>query len=352
MLNKIIKNTLWIFLTFSFQAIAEVTVSRNMAAEPFNQSLVVNPSSYTVLKLPGTGNANDSYKIGIRANNAIYKDITAFIVDDQNLNLFKQGYQFRGIGYQKAVTPFYIQGSTFTVGNHYLVLDNRYAALISKKIDISIESKFQLSDDDAQKIKDIFVNFYSNLKEQINYPDFNINVDTCGEANASSNAQNGDIKYCAEMIYKLTKSRNSGALAGIFLHEVGHSVLRLWEMPGNNNEDIADEFATYMMMSSGPKGQAFLQGYLDFWAEMIPLSQAEARNMIVNGDRHSLSIQRIRNIRENIIAGEAFMKKWNRLLYPHFTNQGLQKIIDNPQRGEDPELAKATLSQMVGFQTQ
>lgn len=323
---------------------AEVFVSPVMNTDATRQDYVVGPGQYVVVPLPGKGSPRDSYRITINATNAIYKDITAYLVDDANARLFQQGYQYRGLGYEKAMAPFVIQGTTQTAGPHYLILDNSFAAFISKKLNISIEASLPLDPSDQQKLSSSFSAMYTSLKQNLTFPDFNIRVEPCGQVNAFSETfGSGDIHYCTEMITNILGTNNQGAFIFIFLHEVGHSLLGLWGIPGNNNEDIADEFATYIMMSGGPNGYAMLDRSMEFWQNRD--SAAEAMNMVKNGDRHSLSIQRIRNIKENVQRGTAFIQRWNQLLYPHSTTGALERIAQNPKHGEDDKLARSILEQ-------
>jgi hypothetical protein len=323
---------------------AEVTVSPVMSVDATQQIFAVGPGKYVIVSLPGKGSPDDSYKLTINVNNAIYKDITANLVDEDNLRLFKNGSSYKGIGYRKAIAPFVIQGSTLTPGAHYLILDNTFAALITKKVSVTIEARFSLNQAERQQIERMFSNMYAALKKTLIFPDFNIHVEPCGEVNASSDSfGNGDVRYCTEMISHLARTKNQGAFTAIFLHEVGHSLLGLWGIPGNNNEDIADEFSTYMLMSSGPSGYALLDRSLEFWQNRD--SSREVQMMLEKGDRHSLSIQRLRNIKENMQMGEAFIKRWNKLLYQHATSEALAKTIKNPMYGDDAELAQSILAQ-------
>lgn len=323
---------------------AEVFVSPVLNTEPVKKDYVIAPKMYMIVPLPGKGNPNDSYRITINAGNAIYKDITAYLVDSTNLRLFEQGYQYKGVGYQRAMTPFVIQGSAQTPEPHYLILDNRYAAFIAKKLHLTIEASLTLDQANRQMLEKAFANAYLGLKQNLSFPDFNIRVEPCGQVNAYSETfGSGDIHYCTELISHTFNSKNQGAFVFIFLHEVGHSLLGLWGIPGNNNEDIADEFATFIMMSGGPSGYAMLDRSLEFWQNRD--STAEAMNMLKNGDRHSLSIQRVRNIKENIQRGVLFIKRWNQLIYPHSTTEALNKVIQNPKHGDDVDFARSILAQ-------
>ena len=341
------RNLCFIFVViislYSLQTKAEVFVSADMTTDPVSQYTIVNAGSYQVIPLPSTTNFNDYYKITINTHNAVYRDLTAFIIDEENLTSFKEGYRYKGIGYSKAQTPFILQGSINSPSQKYLLIDNTYAGLINKKVSCTLEAKFEASAEQRENTKKLFSKMYTSLKKDLIFPDFNIYIEPCDNANALSETKTGNIHFCSEMFDLLVKNNNEKAFLGVFLHEVGHSLLGLWGIPGNNNEDIADEFATYILLSGGPNGYAYLDATLQFWQNRN--SAAEALNIMQNGDRHSLSIQRMRNIKENMLTGEAFIKKWNRLIYDHHTDVALNDVIKEPTRGADVELATKVLAQ-------
>lgn len=195
----------------------------------------------------------------------------------------------------------------------------------------------------AEAIKDAFGKMYADLKHEFIFKDFNIHIEPCGQVNAFSETNgSGDIHLCTELFDNVAKSNNPGALTFIFLHELGHTLLGLWKLPGNNNEDIADEFATYVMLQGEASAGIQLNKSLNFWRNRNV--NAEVTNMIQNGDRHSLSIQRIRNIEENIQNNHEFSIKWSRLIYPHMTTQGLQDVIEHPSENSNLALAKSLLA--------
>ncbi|MDD2932568.1 MAG: DUF4344 domain-containing metallopeptidase [Methylotenera sp.] len=321
---------------------AEVFVAPKMATEPITENVVVNAGTYKVIPLGNIGNANQSYKITINTGNEVYRDLTAFIVDSDNLVSFKLGYRFKGTGYSKAQTPFIIEETAPDTKNRYLVIDNTYAMVIKKKVQFTIETKFDLTAEQQEKTKKLFSGIYAGLKKNLIFPDFDIHIKPCAMANAYSETTNGNIYFCSELIDQIARNGNDKAFISIFLHEAGHSLLNLWGIPGYNNEDIADEFSTYILMSGGPNGYQFLDASLQFWQGRN--SAGEALNMLQNGSRHSLSIQRMRNIKENMLAGETFIKRWNKLLYEHSTDEALGDVIKKPMPGADVELATKILN--------
>lgn len=343
-MNNLVRTLAITAILVSTKVVAQVTVSPVMALDQQVSNFVVNAKSMQVIPLPTSGSHQDAYRIKIDASNAIYKDITAYILDQKNLLMYQSGQTFSGLGYQKAIAPFIIQGSIPFKGPKFLILDNRYASIIAKKVNITIEAKLPLTSSQQQKTQQSFEELYANLKKKLIFPDFNIRVEPCGQINAFSDSfGSGDIHYCTETISYLSRTNNAGAFTAIFLHEVGHSLLGLWGVPGNNNEDIADEFATYVLMSSGPNGYALLNRSLEFWEGRD--TSAEIQNMLTSGDRHSLSVQRIRNIKENMQRGEAFIKRWNTLIYPHVTEEALNAIVQNPSYGDNVALAEKIISE-------
>jgi len=321
---------------------AEVIVSSSASTEETLVHYDIGPGQYVAIPLPSSSTKDDNYSLKVVARNKVYKDITAYLVDEQNLKQFKQGQAYRGLGYSRVITPITITGSTQTPGQKYILLDNSYAGFMTKKMDVYITATLPVGEGKAQELKDSFTKMYEGLKSGFIFKDFNIHIEPCGQVNAfSESSTTGDIHICTELMDNIEKSKNTGALYFIFLHELGHTLLGLWNLPGNNNEDMADEFATYVMLQGGAFAGIQLERSLDFWRNRD--ATAEAINMIQNGDRHSLSVQRIRNIDENIRNSRAFNMRWSQQIYPHMTTQALQDTIKSPSENSNIDLAKATL---------
>jgi len=321
---------------------AEVIISTSSSAEEKHAYYRIGPGQYVAIPLSSSNAKDDSYRLKITARNKVYKDITAYLVDEQNLQLFKQGQAYRGLGYSRVTTPISITGSTQTIGQKYLILDNSYAAFMTKKMDVYITTTLPVDEKAAQELKDKFTKMYEGLKSGFTFADFNIHIEPCGQVNAFSETYTtGDIHICTELLDNVAKANNPGAFYFIFLHELGHTLLGLWKLPGNNNEDVADEFATYIMLQGGASAGIKLERSLNFWRNRD--TTAEAMNMIQNGDRHSLSVQRIRNINENISNAREFSMRWSRLIYPHMTTQALQDTIKRPTENSNVDLAKSIL---------
>lgn len=334
-----------IFLIFSFfvtSAFSSINVSPYKATEKRTTYYKIPPKKYVAIPLPSTNSTDNHYKIEVTSKNQTYKDITAYLVDENNLRLFKNGNDYKGIGYSRAKAPFSIKGSTNTVGQKFLILDNSHANFITKKIEVSIQAIIPLHPKASEKIEEALSNLYTSLKKVLIFDDFDINVRPCGTVNAFSEIKTGNIYLCTELIDNIFKNDNFEALTFIIFHELGHSLFNIWNLPGGNNEDMADEFATFILLLGGAEGEDVLQKSLSYWKNRDP--KAEAMNMIKYGDRHSLSIQRMRNIQENIKNKDDFLEKWNTFIYPHMTTKVLQDIIDNSLPQANIPLAKSILT--------
>jgi hypothetical protein len=167
---------------------------------------------------------------------------------------------------------------------------------------------------------------------------FRIRVKPCGEVNAVTWTNSGDIELCTELLHDLRASR--GGFLGVFFHELGHSLLKQWELPGWDQEDIADDFAIYMLLQL-PGGIGMAADYAAFFAQADPTT--EGYRVASLGGRHSSGLQRYQNIQQRLRDPEGFMGEWNRLLYPRMSTEHLRQIVRGPRLFESAALAQAAL---------
>lgn len=280
----------------------------------------------------------DSFAVTVVVDNAIYHDLSVYLVDEINYNLFRQQLPFRYTGVQKGISPIRFSSNATSYGPYFLILDNRYARVIDKKVRFEVKTLSSMSPERVEKIKGGMEMIYANLKKSFVFPDFDIHITPCNQVNAFSNP---NITLCAELISEMVKKQRTNAITAVLLHELGHSLLNLWGLPGYDNEDTADEFAAALLVRS-ESGKKALYEVMQWYSEANV--RAEAQNMIEKGDRHSLSIQRIRNM-ERILANPApVARRWNQVFYQHATDQFLQKTISSPGQFDDVALASSILS--------
>jgi hypothetical protein len=300
---------------------------------------VIQPGRFKVLPI-GLLKAGDQIEIRVDAANKIYNDITVCIATEAEARSYSPRSQCNG--QSRAKTPLTVQDRVAQDGSFYVVLDNSYAALIKKPLAVQIATRRTLSAEDAQRLKDGFLKTQSMMSAMFENSDFNIYVRPCGQSNAFSNNRTADITVCSEFIHEMNARRNAGALVAVLLHEYGHSLLNRWGEPGASEEDMADQFATALLLRSGDRGRELLQGWIGYWLQQD--SRAEAAHQIQRGDTHTLSIQRARNIQNAMNFPEDFSRRWNKMLYRHMTREALSRLVAKPSKYDDLDLAQDAIS--------
>lgn len=300
----------------------------------FNE--IIEAHQFKMIPL-GSWRTGDKLAIQIGARNAVFNDITACILTEDEA----RSYQPKGScrGRVKTMTPFLLQWQVELESKHFLVLDNSYANFIKKTVGVDVHYQKSLSLQEISSLRTPFENIRAGLASIFENADFNINIKPCGQSNAFSDHSTADITICSEIMSDL--QRSPGALAATVLHEYGHSLLNRWGEPGSSEEDMADQFATVTLLRGGDKGREMLQQWIQFWAQKD--SRAEAQYQLQRGDTHSLSIQRARNIQQAMNFPEELTRRWNKMLYRHMTREALQRTISQPRKADDIDLAQEAL---------
>ena len=117
--------------------------------------------------------------------------------------------------------------------------------------------------------------------------DISVVFEACGEANAWYSSATGRITMCYELADRYTDTLSqydtgsapltvAGALHWVFMHELGHAIIDIYDLPiTGQEEDSADQFATLMLLKEGRRGAADLlstalvygsaTGYTPYW---------------------------------------------------------------------------------------
>lgn len=160
-----------------------------------------------------------------------------------------------------------------------------------------------------KRIEDIVSLPVRSLNKVYALPKLSITVRPCGQINAFSTP---NIIVCSELIAELSDKNLPLALWPVVLHELGHSILWAWKIPGYDNEDVVDNFAAIMLAKVAPES---VKQYISWFESMNPEAEAVAR--LVSADKHPLSIQRARSLSKVIDSPNADMQRWDALLAPH-----------------------------------
>lgn len=154
-------------------------------------------------------------------------------------------------------------------------------------------------------------------------PRFKVTIQPCGLTNAYSTP---DIVVCTELLNDLNEQHLNWALQPILLHELAHSLLYCWGLPGYDNEDLADEFAAMFLAQTCDRCVDDVVTWLE---KQDPVREAILQ--LTNGDRHALSIQRARNMKAALPRAQDLQRRWATLLSP-FRRQKAANPQESPVR--------------------
>jgi hypothetical protein len=292
-----------------------------------DQRIKVSPATYTTFTLdrltPGA-------RVGIKINvtGGTNNDIFAYLLDTENHARFMRKEKF--LTYIKDSKVVYQNSFEIRLpqsGPYYLVLDNSNSILSSKNVQVYLMSVLNQPLAQHITLKKGLEEFYGILEEMFDFPGFNMTVRHCGEENAFSSP---DITICFELMEGAYKRGNATSIAWTIFHELGHTLLRLWDYPLWDNEDAADEFATVLvLMGNNSDGRLALRQAVSEWLSRP--SDREAKVILERGDRHSISIQRARNILQWEQNADELKRRWFKIFVNHIKTHHLQQLKIKPE---------------------
>jgi hypothetical protein len=226
-------------------------------------------------------------------------------------------------------------------GHYYVVIDNRDGKT-SRKFTIAIRAAASASQQGLGHVDQELAKLSDTLGKAFIFDSLTIRAAKCGTANAFSGAKG--VVICAEYAEKLldtldNKKKAADALMFILLHEVGHVLMRQWGYPFYNNEEVADEFATVLMVMFGQEDRARAQA--EYFAA-LPTS-TELEHKLAKDDRHPLSVQRARNILR-WVDDPQLVRKWQPVLVPHMQTAFLERLQQQPTTWTSRTLVKQELA--------
>ncbi len=142
------------------------------------------------------------------------------------------------------------------------------------------------------------------LNDSIKLPkDITLTTAHCAQPNASYDPDRRRVTLCYELFEELTDkfAREvggeylvSGTLVFALMHELGHAIIDVLELPiVGREEDAVDQLATILLLNQGPTGDSLAFGAVGWFALNAP---AKPLNDIAFADEHGLNQQRVYNI--------------------------------------------------------
>jgi Putative metallopeptidase len=155
-----------------------------------------------------------------------------------------------------------------------------------------------------KEVADSLVEIVKPLNEIIALPyDVYLNLDQCGEPNAFYNPEVKEITMCYEFIddfqeafKKISKDpakiedMADGAMVVFFLHELGHCLIDVWDLPTTGREeDAVDQLAMFVLLDGTPEGEGMVLSAATYFSIV---SHGQDTKTLLFSDEHSLDQQR------------------------------------------------------------
>lgn len=263
-------------------------------------------------------------------------DIAVLFVDSQEENRIKS--VSRPLFQAQAESALSFSVTIPRTGTYFIVFDNRNGDE-PRSIDATVRA---FRGNSAQTAESMLRTFEQQMHQVFVFDSIAIRIAKCGKPTAFS-SQAG-IVLCAEYAQKLfetlaDKTKASNAFLFTLFHEMGHVLLRQWKYPFFDNEDVADEFATAVMVMMGQKERA--RSKAEFFAANP--SKIEALSKLFRDDRHPVSPQRARNILR-WVNDPQLVRNWQPMLVPHMQTTLLENLQRRPTGWTDPALVEKELA--------
>ena len=131
----------------------------------------------------------------------------------------------------------------------------------------------------------------------------------CGMENAFFDRENNQIVMCNEFSLLMEKIFAAKGITGedleiavtdatfsIMLHEIGHSLVHILDLPiTGSEEDAVDQFSVFGLLNFEDLGEEAMLHFAGFWGGLSQMNETEIQNIPFWGV-HSLSGQRFYNI--------------------------------------------------------
>lgn len=299
----------------------------------------------------------------VRAAGGTGNDIRVLVLTDNEFLMMRdRGQEPRGLYSAVIRHEGNLSVPLIDAGAYAIVLDNRKSVVSPKNV---VAEMRWIADDagggpyrvmvppEFASMRRPVTQMLEGLGKLVDLPSLTVAYYRCGFQNAF--AVNLRIWWCAETAAWDKQHGGPGAFLFTFFHELWHATASTWGYPMWDNEDAADEFATFLLTVLG--GPRFTEGAARAWSAqwssfLTWLNEAAIKGLGL-ADRHSVSPQRARNIREWAANPRELQRRWFHLLLPKvqvaalrdpvfWRNLGLEHEIESElaRRGE-PEEKKA-----------
>jgi len=230
--------------------------------------------------------------------------------------------------------------TTQTSGDHYLLFDNR-TGTETRVVTVTVRAARGTADQ-MQTANKILRAFEQQLHRLFEFDTFPIGVKQCGAPKAF--VDRSGVVLCAEYVYHLydvidDKEITRDALSFSIFHEIGGVLLSKWKHPFSSNIDVADEFATVLMVMVKQGQRA--SGAAEYFVQNPTASVVLKR--LFQDDRHPLGMKRAENV-IRWLKDPQLVRNWQNTLVPHMQTSLLKGLKAKPTPWTDLPLVEKELA--------
>jgi len=142
------------------------------------------------------------------------------------------------------------------------------------------------------------------LNDSLRIPrDITLNTAHCAEPNATYDPEARRVTLCYELFQSLSEQFNdevggeylvSGTVVFALMHELGHALIDVLELPTvGREEDAVDQLATILMLNQGATGDSLAFGAVGWF---LTRSKSALLDDLAFADDHGLDQQRVYNM--------------------------------------------------------
>jgi hypothetical protein len=264
-------------------------------------------------------------------------EIVVALVDSKGYQRFSETSRPLFLGQVEKKLAFAV--SIPAKGDYFVVLDNR-SGKEPRMVTVTVRAA-RAGAGQTKAAEEILRKFEQQLHQLFVFDPFPIGIQQCGAPKAF--VDTSGIVLCAEYVQHLydilkDQERTKDALSFSIFHEVARMLLSKWNHPFSANEEVADEFATVLMVMLNQKERVI--AIAEYFVKNP--SASETLLNLFRDDRHPLSVQRARNIL-SWVRDPQLAHKWQKLLVPHMQTTLLKRLQQQPTPWTDLPLVEKEL---------
>ncbi len=237
--------------------------------------------------------------------------------------------------------------SPVDVSAHVVIQNGRFArGATERNLAVTVERSLPFAESKYRNIPTWLSNIDEALSRDLKDFEFVWGVSSCGgQNNAFYSPSRKMIMLCTPMFEEQDRigALNENATLFTVTHEVGHGLLHQWNLPGWNNEAMADELGAVLFFALRNQDVDQFVPAVQFWRSLIPLDEVRAERVSYFRSPHPPAVERARSLSTFGADPAAYVSRWYSVLEPHFRDN----LVASHARGENPYVDSAMAQRVM-----